>query len=69
MVYTNCCMVYTIQKWYMPWGNLPDENLTNKTQFKLFEKRLFPSPRQVQIIKKGWESDWDLEVTADWHHK
>jgi hypothetical protein len=24
MVYTNCLMVYTIQKWYIPWGNLPD---------------------------------------------
>ncbi len=24
MVYTNCCMVYTIHKWYIPWGNLPD---------------------------------------------
>ena len=28
MVYTNCCMVYTIQKWVIPWGNLnlPDVN-------------------------------------------
>ena len=28
MVYTNCCMVYTIQKWYIPWGNLPDGDLS-----------------------------------------
>jgi hypothetical protein len=26
MVYTNGCMVYTIQKWYIPGGNLPDGN-------------------------------------------
>ncbi len=32
MVYTNCCMVYTIQKWYIPWGNLPDGLQTPPSQ-------------------------------------
>jgi hypothetical protein len=67
MVYTICLMVYTIQKWYIPWGDLPDEYQTGEDTLDPFLFKLCvyfqaspvvlgapPSQVQVVLISLMW---------------
>jgi hypothetical protein len=52
MVYTYCLIVYTIQKWHTPWGNLPDE-------VGLFCRGALNGSRRTECNCQGGRKRWD----------